>query len=105
VTVSLGLVVPVAIATAAVMLFLGRLALQAQRQRPATGIETMVGQLGRARTSVSPDSVGQIDIHGEIWRALGSVPMEAGQPVRVREVNGLTLLVEPAGTLTREGVS
>src|SRR5690606_37154624 len=67
VTVSLGFVVPVAAGTAGIMLVLGRLALRAQRQAPVTGVESMVGQLGRARTGISPDSAGQIDIRGEIW--------------------------------------
>ena len=96
VTVSLGFVVPVAAGTAGIMLVLGRLALRAQRQAPVTGVESMVGQLGRARTGISPDSAGQIDIRGEIWRALSTVPVEPAQPVRVRAVDGLTLLVEPA---------
>jgi membrane-bound serine protease (ClpP class) len=103
VTVSLGFVVPIAIATAAIMLFLGRLALGAQRQPAATGIEAMVGQLGRARTPLSPDGEGHIDIRGEIWRAFSPVPVQPGQLVRVREVNGLTLLVEPAGPSAHEG--
>jgi membrane-bound serine protease (ClpP class) len=103
VTVSLALVVPIAIATAAIMLFLGRLALGAYRQPAATGIEAMVGRVGRARTALSTDREGFIDIRGEIWRAFSPVPVAPGDAVRVREVNGLTLLVEPAGPTSREG--
>jgi membrane-bound serine protease (ClpP class) len=98
VTVSLGVVVPIALGTAAIMLFLGRLALGAQRQPPATGIERMVGEVGRAHTLITADRGGQITIRGEIWRAFSSTSaIQPGQPVRVREVHGLTLLVEPAG--------
>lgn len=103
VAVSLGVVVPVAIGTAAIMLFLGRLAVGAQRQPPATGLETMIGQLGRARTALSPGAAGQIDIRGEIWRATSRVPVAPGQPVRIRQADGLTLLVEPAEETPREG--
>jgi len=35
-------------------------------------------------------------VHGEIWRAYGREPVPAGAKVRVVEVNGLTLVVEPA---------
>jgi membrane-bound serine protease (ClpP class) len=36
-----------------------------------------------------------VDVHGEIWRAVSREPLPPGQPVRVLEVNGLTLVVEP----------
>lgn len=103
ITVSLQLIVPIALGLAALFLFLGRLALKAQRQPPVTGAEALVGQAGRARTALAPDAPGHIDIHGEIWRAFARAPVAAGQPVRVVEVNGLTLLVEPLGASTREG--
>lgn len=103
VSVSLSLVVPVAIGMAAIVLFLGRLALRAQRQPPATGIESFIGQQGRALSALGPGAEGQIDIHGEIWRALSAVAVLPGQAVRVREVRGLTLFVEPLGSATREG--
>jgi membrane protein implicated in regulation of membrane protease activity len=39
-------------------------------------------------------------VDNELWRAEiipGKAPLEAGKKVKVREVNGLTLIVEPAG--------
>jgi membrane-bound serine protease (ClpP class) len=92
----LRVILPVVIATAGIVLFLGRLALQAQRQRPVTGKEALIGAVGRARTDLSPDHPGQIDLRGEIWRALSSAPIATGHPVQVRGNEGLTLLVEPA---------
>jgi membrane-bound serine protease (ClpP class) len=79
----------------AIVLWLGRLGLRAQRQPHASGVERFVGEIGRARTTVTPEAPGQIDVHGEIWRAVSRVPLDPGQPVRVTEVNGLTLVVEP----------
>jgi membrane-bound serine protease (ClpP class) len=105
VPVSLGVILPAALALAAVVLGLGRLALRAQRQPPATGVEAMVGETGRALTPVSPDVPGQVQVHGEIWRASSREPLVPGQPVHVVAVNGLTLLVEPAPGSTTEGVS
>jgi len=96
VTVSLTIVIPAVLGMAAIVLFLGRLALAAQARPPSTGVEAMVGEEGRARTPVAPDAPGQVDVHGEIWRAYSREPLTAGARIRVIEVNGLTLVVEPA---------
>jgi membrane-bound ClpP family serine protease len=34
-------------------------------------------------------------VHGEIWDAVSSAPLEAGESVIVRDVDGLVLRVEP----------
>jgi membrane-bound serine protease (ClpP class) len=94
-TVSLAVVVPVVFGLAAIFLFLGRLAFKAQARPPTTGAEGMVGEQGRARTPIAPNAPGQVDVHGEIWRAFSREPLPAGARVRVVEVNGLTLVVEP----------
>jgi membrane-bound serine protease (ClpP class) len=103
VPVGLGFIVPAALAVSAITLFLGRLALRAHRQPPVTGIEGMIGSAGRARSDMEPDSAGQVDLHGEIWRAQSATHIAAGQPVRVTAVNGLTLIVEPFSAPAREG--
>lgn len=103
VSVPLRFIVPVALSVAGILLFLGRLAIQAQRQRPVTGADSLIGLQGRVRTPVIPGATGQIDVRGEIWRAESAVSLSAGDPVRVTAVNGLTLLVEPAGAAMRQG--
>jgi membrane-bound serine protease (ClpP class) len=103
VQVGLGFIVPVALAVSAITLFLGRLALRAHRQPPVTGIEGMTGDIGRARSDIAPGAAGQVDIHGEIWRAQSATHIAAGQPVRVTAVNGLTLMVEASAAPAREG--
>jgi membrane-bound serine protease (ClpP class) len=103
VQVGLGFIVPAALAVSGITLVLGRLALRAYRQPPATGIEALIGAAGRVRTDVRPDGAGQVDIHGEIWRGQSAAHIAAGQPVRVIAVNGLTLIVEPSGAPAREG--
>jgi membrane-bound serine protease (ClpP class) len=102
VTVNLTIIVPAVLAVAAIVLFLGRLALAAQARPPTTGVEGMLGSEGWTRVPLSPDSPGQVDVHGEIWRAYSREPVPAGAKVRVIEVNGLTLVVEPAPS-TRQG--
>lgn len=95
VTVSLGALVPAALALAAGIFILGRLALKAQRRPPATGVDAMIGEVGRSRTALTPGVPGQVDARGEIWRAVSEVPIPVGAPVRIVAMQGLTALVEP----------
>jgi len=95
VRVGFGFVIPAAIAFAAVFLFLGRLALQSQRRPPVTGKEGLIGAHGRTRDPLLPNAPGYVHIRGELWRAISDVAISSGEPVRVLDVNGLTLRVEP----------
>jgi membrane-bound serine protease (ClpP class) len=105
VSVSLRLIVPVVLAVAGVVLFLGRLSFRALQLRPVTGREALVGAIGRTRTAVSATEPGQIDVHGEIWRAISDAPIAAHVSVRVVSMQGLTLRVAPApaGPSTPQG--
>jgi membrane-bound serine protease (ClpP class) len=99
----LSLIVPAVLTIAAIVLFLGRLALHAQRRPSVTGAEALIGAEGRARTPIAPDAPGQIGVHGEIWRATSASPIDPGRAVRVRAVSGLTLHVEPSDLPARQG--
>jgi membrane-bound serine protease (ClpP class) len=94
-TVSLPPLIAVALVTAAAFLFLGRLALRAQRQPPATGMQTLVGTRARTLTPLGAGRPGQAALRGEIWRVVATTPVDAGRDVRVTGVDGLTLTVEP----------
>lgn len=79
------------------VLGLGVLVARAQRRRPATGTEALVGAVAVARTPLAPE--GFVHAAGELWRARvrgASVP--AGARVRVVGRDGLTLLVDPDPT-------
>jgi membrane-bound serine protease (ClpP class) len=88
-----GLVLPVAVGFSAVFLFLGRLALTAQRRPAVTGAEGMRGAVGLALTGIAPGSPGQIAVHGETWRAVSQQPIAGGDRVEVTAIDGLTLTV------------
>ncbi len=105
VTVGLGFLIPTVLALAAITLFLGRLALAAQRRAPVTGAEGMIGLEGRARDSLEPGAAGYVDIRGEMWRASSSHAVAVGDAVRVVELDGLTLIVEPARASAHAGES
>jgi membrane-bound serine protease (ClpP class) len=77
--------------------FFGRKVWRSVKQaRVLTGWEEMIGAVGEVRVPLDP--VGQVFVHGALWRARaeeGVAPVPAGSRVRVRKVDGLTLHVEP----------
>jgi membrane-bound serine protease (ClpP class) len=73
--------------------FLMTLAIKARRNKVVTGREGLVGETGIAQTALSPR--GKIFVHGELWDAVSSSDLSAGQSVIVRRVDGLLLQVEP----------
>ena len=94
--VSWAVIAPTVGITACVFLFMIGAGVRALRARSAVGALALVGQLGVAREALSPE--GQVQVAGELWRAVTrSAPVAAGARVRVVDVQGLTLTVEPAG--------
>jgi membrane-bound serine protease (ClpP class) len=69
---------------------------QERKFRTITGSEGMVGQRGLAKTNLTPK--GTIIIHGEMWDGMSEEPVEAGHPIEVTHIDGLTLYVKPAST-------
>jgi membrane protein implicated in regulation of membrane protease activity len=65
-----------------------------QRRKSRVGVETLVGQTAIAVSALSPG--GQVKVGGEIWGARSDTAISSGAEVVVREVDGLTLIVEPA---------
>ena len=90
-------VTPITLAISAIVLFLVRLGIQAQRTRPVTGESGMLDELGEALTAIEPGGTGRIRAHGEIWSATSDRPITAGQQVRVVAVRGLVVTVRPEG--------
>lgn len=103
VRVGLGIIVPAVLTLAGIVLVLGRLALTAHRAPVVTGAEGLIGARGHALTAVGPGQDGQIRVHGEIWRAISSVPLLPGDAVRVTAISGLTLAVEPVEPAAPQG--
>lgn len=65
-----------------------------QRERPVvSGREEMIGATAEAMEDFS--GTGRVHAHGEIWSARSDRPVKAGQNLRIRNVDGLTLEVEP----------
>ena len=62
---------------------------------PTIGRESMIGEVGTARTAVSPDGV--VEVRGAPWKARTNraTPLAAGEAIRVASIDGLILEVEP----------
>jgi membrane-bound serine protease (ClpP class) len=86
---ALAVSVPLGVITA----FLMSIALRAHRNKLVSGSQGLIGEAGVAQTALSPR--GKVFVHGEIWDAVSSSVVAAGQSVVVRGVDGLTLRVEP----------
>jgi len=85
----------VVIVIAAFVIFLLTLGVRAQLSKKVTGSEGIVGEVGIARTDITPEG-GTIYVHGEYWSAISEVRIKEGKRVRVIEVQKTTLKVEAA---------
>lgn len=83
----------IAIFSMGMTIMIARLALSSRRQRIVSGREQLIGAPGYVLDWSG--AKGHVFVHSERWSALGPVPFEKGAPVRVAEVNGLVLRVEP----------
>jgi membrane-bound serine protease (ClpP class) len=101
-SVEYALLLPPLLAGVALFLFLGRLAVAAQRRPAVTGAEGLIGASGRVQNAIEPGADGYVNVHGELWRATSRLALDAGLTIRVVERNGLTLQVEPQGTAPQE---
>jgi membrane-bound serine protease (ClpP class) len=93
-------IVPVAMATAAITVFLLGQIVKAHRRGAVTGTEGLLLERAVADEAFTPRDgsyAGVVRVHGELWRATCQTPVDAGQGVTVEGRDGLTLQVRPAG--------
>jgi membrane-bound serine protease (ClpP class) len=89
---ALGVSIPLGLITA----FLMSIAVRARRNKIVTGEQGLIGEIGTAQSALAPS--GKIFVHGELWDAVSEVTVPAGERVVVRQVDGLTLRVNPEAT-------
>ncbi|MFP5298872.1 MAG: NfeD family protein [Actinomycetota bacterium] len=69
-------------------------ALRVRLRRPVTGQESVVGQVGIAKTDIAPE--GMVVSKGILWKARTmETGIAAGEKVEIKATEGLVLLVEP----------
>ncbi|HYJ34472.1 MAG TPA: nodulation protein NfeD [Candidatus Binatia bacterium] len=81
-------------ATVVFFVFVLGAAMRAQRRKPMTGREGLVGERGTALTDLEPS--GRVFVHGAYWEAESSEHIERGAAVVVDQVDGLRLRVHKA---------
>ena len=91
VRVSLSVIIPAVLATAAFFIFAAGLGLRAQFKKATTGQKGLIGERGEVIQVLNPE--GQVSIHGEIWTAVALENIKKGEQIEVVEVDGLKLHV------------
>jgi membrane-bound serine protease (ClpP class) len=83
--------------TTCFFLFVVGMGLKAQRAKPVTGVDGMIGEAGEAIDALNP--AGRVRVHGEVWNAISnSGNINKGEIVRVQELKDLTIYVERINT-------
>jgi membrane-bound serine protease (ClpP class) len=94
-------VIPVSLVISLFIVTAMRMALRASQAQVATGVEGLEAKIATVTRSLDPR--GTVFVHGETWNAVsrsGHVP--EGAKVRVVEVEGMVLTVEPVNAGTDE---
>ena len=89
------LLVIMIVGTLAFMVGAMPVAVRSRFSTPTIGREGLIGEMGEAAVDVAPDGV--VIVRGARWRARTNraTPVRAGDQIRVIEVDGLVLEVEP----------
>lgn len=91
--ISLGVIITVVILTALFFLVAISLGIKAQRKKPTTGEQGIVGEKGVAFTAIDP--VGEVKVHGEIWTAEAENSMiKKDEKIVVQKIENLKLIVK-----------
>src|SRR5204863_8396846 len=94
--VSIGVALAGTLPFAVLAVVLMRLVLRSRQWKTATGKEELIGSQGVAVEPLPAGAEGMVRVHGELWRAESSKPVQQGETVRILRVEGLKLYIEPA---------
>ncbi len=95
VRISWGVIITACAITAFFFLFIIGLGLRAQRAKPVTGIEGLLGDTGESLDTLDP--FGSVRVHGEIWQAQSLDGLiNKGEKIKVVGLNNLKLEVKHA---------
>ena len=87
------LIMTLAVVSGLFVFMVVRMAAQARRRPVVSGTRTLIGASGEALSELTVE--GWARIQGEIWRVRSTLPVAQGQRVRVKGLDGATLVVEP----------
>jgi len=78
--------------TAGLFLFVVGAAVRSVGRKPVSGREGMLGAVGTVRGRIDP--TGTVFVHGTLWSARSTSPLEVSETVRVIGIEGMRLTVE-----------
>ena len=87
------LIAAMAAAGALVLVAIVSFAVRARRRPVVSGVEGLAREFAEAIEDF--DHQGMVRVHGELWSAVSTEPVRAGQRLRIRKVDGLVIQVEP----------
>ncbi|MCD6595734.1 nodulation protein NfeD [bacterium] len=87
-------IVPTVLFIALLFIFVIAKALLIQTKKVATGYDGLIGEIGEVIQDISPDSIGKISAHGEIWNAKSDESIKKGEQVEIVKINGMLVRVK-----------
>ncbi len=90
--VSWQVIVSIVVLTTLFFVFALGFAIKAQKSKPSTGSEGLVGESGVVIKKIDPN--GTVQIHGEIWKAKSDTIIKKGSQVEVIEYDGKNLVIK-----------
>jgi membrane-bound serine protease (ClpP class) len=91
--ISLTFVIGIAVTAAALVIWLMTFVVRMRRRGAVSGRDSIIGGVGTAMHGFTGD--GKVWLEGESWAAHSTVRLEKGEPVVVRDLDGLVVEVEP----------
>jgi membrane-bound serine protease (ClpP class) len=96
ISLSWSVIIPSVVFTVLFFAFAIGMGVRAQRRKPVTGVEGIIGEIGEAITDLNPD--GHVRVHGELWSATSiEGKLKKGTHVVVEALENLRLTVKKAG--------
>jgi membrane-bound serine protease (ClpP class) len=90
---SLSVILPVVFFSALFFLTVSYLSLKVHKEKPKTGLESMIGDTAEAITNINKKG-GKVMYQGELWNAYSDKEINSGSKVKILSVEGLKLKVE-----------
>jgi len=92
--ISRGVIYAATAVTAGFFLFIIGVGIKAQRRKPVTGTEAMIGTIGEVIEILSP--TGTVKVQGELWKAESIAgTINAGEKIRVTAIKNMKIFAEP----------
>ncbi len=89
----LEMLIPTAVLLGLLVMFIGKLAVKAQRRKKLTGKADLYNVIVEVE-SVTKNNIGTLQVFGEIWKFESNVKVKVGDKVKIKAVQGLKLMVE-----------